>query len=178
MRNAPGTYTLGPDNGELLVHTRRSGAAAKAGHDLVIEVTSWSGVLDLSDGGSATLRADSTSFRVRDGHGGVQALDDDDKDNIRQTIDDEVLEGSAIEFHSTGVVVAEDGERVRVDGELELAGSTAPISFDLSVAADGHLTGTATVTQSEWGMKPYSALFGALKVADEVEVTIDARLER
>jgi Fe-Mn family superoxide dismutase len=32
------------------------------------------------------------------------------------------------------------------------------------------------VTQSEWGVTPYSALFGALKVADEVEVELDASL--
>ena len=38
------------------------------------------------------------------------------------------------------------------------------------------MTGSAVVTQTEWGMKPYSALFGALKVADEVRVEIDARL--
>jgi len=31
------------------------------------------------------------------------------------------------------------------------------------------------VTQSAFGMKPYSALFGALKVADDVEVEIDGK---
>jgi Flp pilus assembly protein TadB len=36
------------------------------------------------------------------------------------------------------------------------------------------LRGAAVVKQTDWGMKPYSALFGALKVADEVEVAIDA----
>ena len=48
-----------------------------------------------------------------------------------------------------------------------------PITVELTAAEDGRLTGTATVKQSDWGMKPYSALFGALKVADEVEVAID-----
>ena len=32
------------------------------------------------------------------------------------------------------------------------------------------------VKQTEWGMKPYTALFGTLKVADEVRVEIDAGL--
>ena len=40
--------------------------------------------------------------------------------------------------------------------------------------ADGTLRGSVVVKQSDWDMKPYSALFGALKVADEVEVAIDA----
>jgi hypothetical protein len=32
------------------------------------------------------------------------------------------------------------------------------------------------IRQTEWGIKPYSTLFGALKVADEVavEVSLDA----
>jgi hypothetical protein len=32
------------------------------------------------------------------------------------------------------------------------------------------------VRQSDWGIKPYSALFGALKVRDEVEVSLDGTL--
>jgi len=32
------------------------------------------------------------------------------------------------------------------------------------------------VTQSTWGIKPYSALFGALKVKDEVEVGLEGHL--
>ena len=36
-----GRYRLGRDNATLSVLTERAGAAAKAGHDLVIRVTSW-----------------------------------------------------------------------------------------------------------------------------------------
>jgi hypothetical protein len=38
------------------------------------------------------------------------------------------------------------------------------------------VTGAAVVRQTEWGIKPYSALFGALKVADEVHVEVDVAL--
>ncbi|MET0925854.1 MAG: YceI family protein, partial [Solirubrobacterales bacterium] len=99
---------------------------------------------------------------------------DDDKAGIRQTIDDEVLEGTPIEFRSTRL---ELGDPIRVEGELELCGERRPIAFELKPAGDGRLTGTAVLRQSEWGMKPYSALFGALKVADEVEVTLEGRIE-
>jgi hypothetical protein len=62
-----------------------------------------------------------------------------------------------------------------VEGDLELAGKHGPVAFELG-SAGGRLTGSATLKQSAWGMKPYSALFGTLKVADEVEIAIDAAL--
>jgi YceI-like domain len=161
---------FGPDNAVLTVRTYRSGAAAKAGHDLVIEVTSWEGTLEP---GAVTLTADAGSLRVIEGTGGIQALDADDKAGIEKTIDDEVLEGTPIEFRSSEVALGPDGSGT-VRGELVLAGARRDLSFELVVGEDGHLTGTAIVKQSEWGMKPYSALFGTLKVADEVEVAMVA----
>jgi polyisoprenoid-binding protein YceI len=44
------------------------------------------------------------------------------------------------------------------------------------VGDGGELACSAVIKQSDWGMKPYSALFGTLKVVDEVEVAIAARL--
>ena len=70
------------------------------------------------------------SLRVLEGTGGMMTLGDGDKDGISQTIDEEVLKGTAIEFRSTDVQAAGDGEQLRVDGELELFGKTAPVSFD------------------------------------------------
>lgn len=167
--------TFGPENATLTVQTKRVGAASKAGHDLLIEVTSWSATLDLGESPAATLTADASSLRVLEGTGGVMTLDDDDKAGIAKTIDDEVLKGTPIEFRSTSVELSGDDGPPRVNGELELAGKSHPISFELSLA-DGRLTGTAIVKQTDWGMKPYTALFGTLKVADEVEVAIEAAL--
>jgi hypothetical protein len=164
--------SFGPENARLTVRTARRGAASKAGHDLLIEVTSWSATLDPEADPALTLSADSRSLRVLEGTGGIQALDDDDRAGIKQTIDDEVLEGTPIEIRSTRL---EAGDPIRVEGELELRGERRPIAFELAAGADGRLTGTAVVRQSEWGMKPYSALFGTLKVADEVEVAVDTR---
>ena len=176
MAIAPGTYTLGPENGELLVHTRRQGAASKAGHDLEMLVTRWTATLALGESSSLTLSADSSSLRVREGRGGIKALDEDDRENIRQTIDDEVLKRTPIEFRSTEVDATADGDHLRVSGELELMSRTNPLEFDLETREDNHLTGRATLKQTDFGMKPYTALFGALKVADEVVITVDARL--
>ena len=174
-----GTHTLGPENGTLRVRTGRTGAAAKAGHNLLIDVTAWQATLEVGEDPAQTsivLDADATSLRVREGTGGMQALGDDDKASIQETIDDEVLKRQVIEFRSTAVQAAADGSRMSVQGELMLVGTTCPIAFDLTVGADGKLSGSAVVKQSDWGITPYSTLFGALKVVDEVEVAIDAGL--
>ena len=159
-------HRLGPENATLTVHTRRGGAAAKAGHDLELLVTSWQAVLEE---GSAELTADAGSLRVVKGSGGMQALGDEDKANIHQTIDDEVLKRQDIVFRSTRV------EGDRVEGELTLGGSTQPIAFALTRGEDGAIAARATVTQTRWGIKPFSALFGTLKVLDDVEVVLEGR---
>jgi polyisoprenoid-binding protein YceI len=170
-----GTHALGPENATLSVRTGRGGAAAKAGHDLLIDVTSWQATLEVGEDqtpASIALHADAASLRVREGTGGMQALGDDDKASISQTIDDEVLKGKGIEFRSSEVLPGADG-RIGVRGKLKLVGNTRPIEFDLSVSADGKLSASAALKQTDWGIKPYSTLFGALKVADEVEVVLD-----
>jgi hypothetical protein len=161
---------LGPDCGTLTVLTGKGGAAAKAGHNLVIEVTRWSATLDAA---SMQLTADARSLRVVDGSGGMSPLGDEEKAGIAQTIDEDVLKGTAITFRSTSVETR--GSRLEVRGELELAGLRRPIEFALNLS-DGRLTGSAMVKQTDWKMKPFSALFGTLKVADVVEVQIDVRV--
>ena len=103
----------------------------------------------------------------------MQALQDEDKDNIRQTIDAEVLKGETVTFRSSEVTPR--GSGLRVEGDLTLNGETHPLGFDLAISAEG-IEGSAIVKQSDWGMKPYTGLFGALKVVDEVEVAIEATL--
>lgn len=172
----PVTYRLGPDDGTLSVRTERTGAAAKAGHNLVIHVTAWEATIELGEGTRMLLEADGGSLRVHDGSGGMQALQDEDKQNIEQTIDDEVLERGAIKFESTAVEPAADTAGLSVQGQLTMLGATHPIAFDVAITPDGGLEAVAVVKQTDWGMKPYTGLFGALKVVDEVEVAIDATL--
>jgi polyisoprenoid-binding protein YceI len=174
-----GTHELGPDNATLSVRTRRVGAAAKAGHDLLFRVTTWNATLVVGEdpaGATIELHADAGSLRVVEGTGGFQALTDDDIASIHRTIDDEVLKRQAIEFHSTRVEARGAGGPYTVEGELTIAGRTNPISFEIDLDEHGAVTASAVVTQTAWGMKPYSALFGALKVHDDVEVALDGRL--
>ena len=173
-----GTYSLGPDNSTLSIRTGRTGAAAKAGHNLLLRVTSWEGSFvagDDGDGARIELSADGGSLQVLEGTGGLQALTDDDKADIEKTIDDEVLKKQGVSFRSTSVQVLPDGG-LGVQGDLTLMGKTHPLAFDVALDGDTTLRTTAVVKQTDWGMKPYSALFGALKVVDEVEISIEARL--
>ena len=172
-----GTHKFGPENGALWVRTGRTGGAAQAGHDLLIHVTAWQATLEVGEDPAQTsivLDADATSLRVREGIGGMQALGDDDKASIQETIDDEVLKRMDIEFRSTAVQIPADGSKISVQGELTLVGKARPIAFDLTVGDDGKLSGSTVVKQTNWGITPYSTLFGALKVGDEVKVVIDA----
>lgn len=176
------SHRLGPDNATLEVRTKRSGAAAKAGHDLVIHVTSWEASLEIGGDPATTsmeLVADATSLRVQSGHGGIQALGEDDKASIHKAIDDDVLKRQDITFRSTRVQSdgdAGDGSRLKVQGDLTIVGTTQPINFELAVGDDGAVSASAMVKQTAWGMKPYSILFGALKVHEEVEVVLDGHL--
>jgi YceI-like protein len=170
-----GTHTLGPANASLKILTMKGGAASKAGHNLMIEVGSWEATLTTGADSSLALSADSRSLRVLEGTGGIKALTEEDKASIPQTIDEDVLKGCAINFRSTSVTDA--GGRLDVQGELELAGRRNPIGFAVTVGDDGRLDATATVKQTEWGIKPYSALFGTLKVLDEVQIVVKGKLD-
>jgi len=174
----PGTHTVGPGEGTLQVKTYREGMAAKAGHDLIIEVTSWKATVEAGEAPgelAVELSADPRSLEVRDGHGGAKPLNDKDRADINKSIDDKVLKGQTITFRSTSVE-GDSGGPVSMSGEVAMAGETRPISFQLTIGSDGKVNGTIPLTQSDWGIKPYKGLMGALKVRDEVEVVLDAQL--
>jgi polyisoprenoid-binding protein YceI len=176
---ATGTHQLGPDNGSLVVKTYREGVAGKVGHDLVMEVAQWQGAVTVGDapGNSAVeLTADPGSLEVREGLRGIKPLTDKDRGDILKNTREKVLGTDPIAFRSSSVELTGGGTGLMVRGELSIAGKTREISTQLTVGDDGHVTGTIPLTQSQWGIKPYRAMMGALKVRDDVEVVLDARL--
>lgn len=173
-----GTHTLGPRDGVFSLRTGRTGAAAKAGHDLLIHVTSWEATLAVGEDQALTdlrLDGDGASLRVQEGSGGMKALSENDKAEIAKTIDAEILKRQAIVFRSTAIRPRAGGGGFAVEGELTLVGATRPVSFDLAVADDGALSAAMVIAQTDWGITPYSTLFGALKVADEVEIRVEVQ---
>jgi polyisoprenoid-binding protein YceI len=172
-----GSYTFGPDNARLAVHTERTGAAAKAGHNLHFDVTSWTATVTVADDPSASaieVTADGGSLKVVEGVGGMQSLDDGNKADIEQTVDDEILRRQPVTFRSSKVTA--NGGGWHAEGDLTLLGATRPFAFEVQLGDDGSIGAEAVLKQTLWGLKPYSTLFGALKVVDEVTIRVDAGL--
>lgn len=176
-----GVYRLGPPSGRLLVKTGRTGFGARAGHDLIIEATAWDGRVTVNPAeparSSVTVDVDVESFEVREGTGGVKPLTDSDRAEIKRTIREKILHTSqhrTITFQSTSV--GGSPEALTIDGDLTIMGVTRPVAVQGAVRDDGRVRGNATVVQSDWGIKPYSAFLGALKLADEVTIEVDGML--
>ena len=169
---------LGPSNGGVTVHTGRQGMAAKAGHDLIIDVGQWSATLDGS-GLKATIEAG--SLAVRDGLGGVKALTDKDKADINKNLGEKILktgQNPQITFES-GPISDPSAAAWRLDGRLTLMGVTNPVQVPVTVQrgdSETKLTASVQVLQSQFAIKPYSAMMGALKVADAVEIRAEVRI--
>lgn len=177
MTSTNGSYRLGPDTGRLLVRTSRTGLGRKAGHDLTIEVTRWSAdaVVDTAEPGlsSVSVTAEVDSFEVREGLGGVKPLTDSDRAEIGKTIREKILhpaEHPLITFTSNEVTGTSQAFTVR--GDLTIMGRTQPVTINVA-GEDGRLRGSATIAQTDWGIEPYSAFLGALRLADEVQVEFD-----
>jgi polyisoprenoid-binding protein YceI len=174
MGIADGSYTLGPASGQMLVKTSRTGLGARAGHDLTIEVTRWKAEVTVdsanAEGSSVAVDVEAGSFEVRTGTGGIKPLTDADRAEIAKTIRQEILrtgQHPAITFRSTRV--AGTPESFSIDGDLTITGRTQPVTVHGGLTGD-RVQGTAAVVQSRWGIRPYTAFFGALKLADEVTV--------
>ncbi len=180
MRLSAGSYTFGPDDGRLLVCTARAGFGAKAGHDLTIGVTRWRGeaTVDPADPAncSVTVEVDAESFEVQGGTGGVKPLTSSDREEIERIVREKIMltgRHPTITFRSSRVEGS--AESFRVEGDLTLVGVTRPLTVQGSWT-EGRVRGSAAIVQSQWGIRPYSAFFGALKVSDEVEVRFDLDL--
>ena len=176
-----GRHQFGTDNGRIILRTFRDGLAAQAGHDLTIEAVRWSGELDVAEDltpVSLTVKIDLGALVVRDGTGGIKPLSDRDKREIavsaRKVLSaDRYPEAT---FSTTRLDHAPDGAGGTIEGTLTLAGQSRPERLTVSQPGPGQYKATAKVRQRDFGIKPYSAFLGSLKVADEVQVDIELDL--
>ena len=183
MAATSGNFRLGPDTGRVVIKTSRSGLAARAGHDLTIEVTRWSAQVEVaaeSDGGqsAATVSAelDLGSLEVREGTGGAVPLTDRDRREIKKQMGG-ILRGSTATFTSSRIIPSPSGGGA-IEGTVTLNGKTQPARLQLTDSGSGRYRGSATLAQTGFGIKPYTGFFGALKLKDEVVVEFEVDLSK
>ncbi|MGH3718637.1 MAG: YceI family protein [Pseudonocardiaceae bacterium] len=141
----------------------REGLLTSFGHDVTLQVTNL--CLDVGDDDGITGDFDPSSLRV------TTDISESDRKDIEKNAE-KVLDSKKypkIQFRSVSVV--RDGDRARIEGDLTLHGVTNTISVE---ARDDGARWNATIVldQRKFGIKPFSAMLGALKVKPEVEVTI------
>jgi len=171
------SYRLEPTAGKLLLKTSRTGLGRRAGHDLTIEATRWQAdvVVNTTDPGqsSVTMTIEAGALQVRQGTGGLKPLTDADRADIKTTIGEKILltgEHPVITFTSAQVTGTVDA--FQITGNLTILGQGRPITV-YGGSDDGRIRGHATITQTQWGIKPYSAFAGALRLADDVQIEFD-----
>ncbi len=169
-----GSHKIGPDNGSVKIKTGREGAAAKAGHDLVLQANSWSATLTVGDNTTIEFDVDPGSIDVESGSGGAKPLSDKDKGDIKKSMSGKILGSSPITFKSSEASLGNGSGSA--NGSLTIAGSSNTVNVPLSVGDDGTVTASITISQSDYGIKQFKALMGALKVSDAVKVEIEAKL--
>ena len=180
-----GNLKLGPGTGRVVIRTSRAGLAAKAGHDLTLEVTRWSARVEIpaeADGGVAAARVtaelDLGSLAVRAGTGGARPLTDADRGEIEATARRILGSGgrAMASFGSSRIIPSPAGGAI--EGTVTLNGRSQPARLQVSTPAPGRCRGSATIIQSAFGITPYKGLFGALKLRDEIVAEFDLDLNR
>lgn len=157
------------------VLTFKEGLLSAVAHDLLLRVGAFS--VEVDDARRSVVATfDPRSLRVVCAmQGGVEkprALTDANRSEIESNIVRHVLEPDrhpVIRFESTAVDDTPGGWAV--EGSLSLHGTTRPIRVAVTRGADATVA-EATVHQPDFGIRPYSALLGALRVRPDVVVRV------
>lgn len=174
-----GTYRMGTPEGRLTAKTSRSGLGARAGHDLVLEAGQWDAVVSVDHEGSATIEVtvDASSLTIREALGGLKPMTSADRKTTEKNMRKVLQPDKYPRVTFTAATPTTQGSAVTAEGELTLLDVTQPLTVSGTVSTDGQVQAEATVTQSRWGITPFSAFFGALRLADDVVITVEAPLQ-
>jgi polyisoprenoid-binding protein YceI len=174
------SWTLGPENGTLILRTGVAGPAARMGHRLTLTMRTWTVTVDGPDDqpSSASVVIEVDSLQVESGEGGLTPLSAPEKiivrSNALKTLNAKRF--PLIEFHAE--TITKKTANYRMHGPLTIHGVTQSVELDLAVTEDGddqllHLT--TEISQRAYQVKPFSMAMGSLKVADPVTVSFEAR---
>jgi polyisoprenoid-binding protein YceI len=172
----PIMYRIAPDS-RFDVVTGKAGFFGAFGHAHRIRATEFEGSIvydpDNPFGSSIEIVLQTASLVVV-----PEGADEKDAPKVERAMRESVLPPSqfpTIEFKSRIVAAIDDG--VQVVGDLTIAERARPVAVDVTIAQRGDTltaTGTFSVKQTDFGIKPYSAAGGTIKVADEVTFDFEA----
>jgi len=169
------TVRLDASSAECLVFTYKEGLLSAVAHDLKIRVTKF--VIDV-DAATRAISAsfDAASLRVvcamRDGKESPGNLTVANKREIEGNIVRDVLDARRYpEIRFVSSAVEEKAGAYLVKGRLALHGHERQLRVQVRKAAD-HYIAEARIHQPDFGIRPYTALFGTLKVQADVAVRV------
>lgn len=173
------TWSLTPADGDLHILTGVAGRAAKMGHRLTIGMGSWQAAVKWAGGEptAAELTVDVDSLQVLGGEGGLTPLAGPEKAVARSNALKSLDAKKFPQIRFTAGDIAKTAAGYRLTGTVEIHGTSRPQTVEVKVDDRGDtigLSAQARLTQSEFGVKPYSLMMGALKVADEVTLDFAA----
>jgi polyisoprenoid-binding protein YceI len=173
-------YRLDAARSRFVVQAFAEGLLSFVGHDPIIAVCGFGGDARFVPG---TLEQASLLVMVQaDSLAVVGDTKEKDRRDIESAMRGDVLETARhpeIVFMSRSVSAgaAADGQyRVSIVGNLSLHGVTRSQRIDARVTVDGdslRAQGEFPLRQSDYQIRPYSAVGGTLKVKDEVKVSFD-----
>jgi len=160
---------------ECLVFTYKAGLLSGVAHDLKLRVGQFEITVD--DQG-IHARFDASSLRVvcarTGGQDDLRALSERDRREIEATVVRDVLDARshpAIDFHSSTVAATVAPAEMQIDGTLSIRGRERPLSLLARREGDRAVIETA-IHQPDFGIRPYTAMLGALRIKPDVAVTV------
>ncbi len=164
-------------NSECLVFVYKEGLLSKLAHDLKLQVDRFSIEYDEAER-RVVATFDPSSFQVvcamADGKDDPSALSSGDKKKILANLSKDVLHARKhpeIQFESSEVTPQGDG--FVVQGQLTLHGVSRSIRAKVAPQGDRWAT-EVSLHQPDYGIKPYTAALGALRIKPDVKVRISA----
>ena len=158
------------------VLTFKEGLLSKVAHDLKIVIERFEIQID-GEGAIVGAMFDTGSLRVdcarREGRDAVGLLSLADKKEIEGRIREDVLHCRRYpeaRFTSTGVIKVSPTRR-RIVGELDLHGRKRSIELEAGLKED-QWNAEISLHQPDFGIEPYRAMLGALRVRPDVRIAI------
>ena len=159
------------------VFTFKEGLLSAVAHDLKIRVESPNVTIDDD---RIEVKIDPSRLRVvcaqQDGRDAASLLREADKTKIEQNIRKDVLHIKRFpSIGFTGTATRTSRDRAEIEGELELHGRKRSVRC-IADQRDGKWESRVRLHQPDFGIKPFSAMLGTLKVQADVEVVLEIEL--